>query len=237
MQHSLPIADFPAERGWLSDSDQESTTANRLMMVMIKLPGLRQDAKKFFSSPTASKQSDKWFYLMSTAAGLDAKLKLWFDSLPKPWQHRTVATLEGSLDDPENAEVWPGPMYVYEELVVSNIVNNYRMARIFSRAVMIGCLARQATSKTELEENQNYQECVAEARSLVDGVCASVPYHLGYDVKDRTNSKDQNDAGNVPISCATAMLQLILIHSCRSYWRLFSALAAFRLFAPSVYSA
>ncbi|KAI9685198.1 MAG: hypothetical protein M1822_004785 [Bathelium mastoideum] len=160
-------------------------------MITIRLPSIRQRAKQVFSDPSLWTQRDVVFQLMASAAGLDAELALWFDSLPSVWRHRTVATLKGMPDDLETSEIWPGPVNIYEDLVVSNIVNNYRMGRIFSQAVIIACLARQATSREAVEANRKYQEAVRIGREMVNDICATVPFHLGYDIKDRSRKIGQ----------------------------------------------
>ncbi|KAL9064759.1 MAG: hypothetical protein Q9157_007720 [Trypethelium eluteriae] len=192
IQNSLPITEFPAEHGWLSDCEHESTTAQRLMFVTIQLPAVRQRAKQVFADPRLMDQRDVLSQLSTSAADLDDAFARWYDSLPPRWSHQTVATLEGMPDDLEEAEAWPGPMNVYEDLIVSNVINNHRMGRIFCQAVVIACQARLGQSREAVEQSEKYQKAVKTARDLVNAVCATVPFHLGYDIKDRARKMAQS---------------------------------------------
>ncbi|KAI9697513.1 MAG: hypothetical protein M1820_007779 [Bogoriella megaspora] len=194
VQHSTAISDFPAENGWLSDYADETSTAHRLMAITLRLPNIRYRAKRVFSDRNLMAQSESLFQLMTAAVGLDAEYAFWFDDLPKVWQPKAVATLEGMPDDIESSEIWPGSINVFENLIVSNLTNNGRMGRIFCQTVIIGCLARQAERKSELEKDVRYQKATKMARELVDAICASVPFHLGYDIRDRTQRVGQHEA-------------------------------------------
>ena len=195
IQQALPITDFPGEHGWLSDCPQEYTTAGRLMTLTMRLPAIRQRSKQVFSDPLLWTQQDVILQLMVSAVDLDAGLSLWFKSLPPIWSHRTVATLYGTPDDLEKSEIWPGPINVHQDLVVSNVINNYRMGRIFCQAVIIACLTRQSMSREAVEKDERYQNAVRICRELVDAICATVPFHLGYDIKHRTRKIGQQETG------------------------------------------
>lgn len=165
------------------------------MMLTIQLPSIRQRSKQVFEDPLLWSQQNVIFQLMACTTALDVELSLWYDNLPPAWHHRTVATLDGTLDDLEASEIWPGPVNVYQDVVVSNVINNYRMSRIFCQAIIIGCLARQAASREAVEKDKRYQDAVRTCRELVDGVCATVPFHLGYDVRNRTRKIGKVETG------------------------------------------
>ena len=176
------------------------------MTSTIRLPSVRQRAKQVFTDPHLWKQRDVLFQLMSSAAGLDAELAVWFDNLPAVWRYRTVATLEGMPDDLETAEVWPGPVNVYQDLVVSNIINNYRMSRIFCQAVIIACLAKLGPTREAVEKDERYQRTVKVIQDLVNAICAAVPFHLGYGTRDRTRKIGQEETGELPAKDSSIVL-------------------------------
>ncbi|KAL9087267.1 MAG: hypothetical protein Q9165_006761 [Trypethelium subeluteriae] len=201
IQHSLPITDFPAENGWLSDCEQGSTTAQRLMFVTIRLPAIRTRAKQVFADSCLMNSRDTLFELLTLATDVEAAFARWYDSLPSIWSHRTVATLEGMPDNLEEAEVWPGPVNVYEDLVVSNIVNNCRMGRLYCEAVIIACLARLGRSREEVEQSEKYQTALKAAQDIVNAICATVPFHLGYDIKERGRKLGGSKTGMPLLRC------------------------------------
>ena len=170
------------------------------MMTTLRLPAIRQRAKHVFRDPNLWSNRDVLLPLMSSVAALDAELALWYDNLPAIWRPRTVATLNGTPDDIEQSDVWPGPINVYTDVAVSNVLINYRMARLFLQTIVIACIARQAASREAVEKNERYQQAVQKARDMVDGNCAAVPFHLGYDIENKAKKIGRHETSELLFS-------------------------------------
>jgi hypothetical protein len=115
--------------------------------------------------------------IISKALMIDRKIQAWRSSLPKSWQPMAipVSELHPSIRE---AGVYGDFCHVYSSLEVSHIHNA-------SRSSHVGALRLIALSKRELEDLDvevdpwltPYVE--TQLQEIVDGFCASVPYHLG----------------------------------------------------------
>jgi hypothetical protein len=134
---------------------------------------------------------------MDYAAMVDANLENWARTLPSNWHFRTAKMVfEAPADeDVESAAEWPGPQHTYEDVFIANIVNDYRVSRIFCHSVILGCVTWMAIE----EEDHGIEERCRRARfviqSMTDEIAASVPFHMNFDLQPVAKRLGQDQSG------------------------------------------
>ena len=98
------------------------------------------------------------------------------------WHFHTVGMEYDVPDNLAEAEAWPGPLHVYQDVPLASIVNDYRVCRIFCQRVIMAC-----TTWLSLGGNypvtQAYNNAVFTIQKMVDEISACVKFHLCYDMQ------------------------------------------------------
>ncbi|MCJ1225946.1 hypothetical protein MMC12_002595 [Toensbergia leucococca] len=163
---------------WTSiPTGQSESAANRLWRLLIQVPGIRAEAKRVLKGPKNEQTAGQISDLLHKAMMLDSQIAGWSSTVPVPWIYTPVGRVEGDLENPENAEAYPGPIDGYCDIWVSTVWNNYRGCRIFVQAIALSCVKRLVP---ECKESIEYHRAAITLQQLVSGICASVPYNMGY---------------------------------------------------------
>ncbi|KAF2147109.1 uncharacterized protein K452DRAFT_282097 [Aplosporella prunicola CBS 121167] len=183
IQQCIPVEDFPGE-GW--DSIKNENAANRLTALSMDLPEIRARVRKLVTDGGSSAEKIAEAQdLMETVKKIDIRFQNWFKSLPETWSYKTVAYTHAVPDDIMNAHRWFGPVHAYEDVFTANIINDYRLARIFVQSIILGCASILAA---ELEDYDTMM-CCADASLItqqqIDDICASVPYHMDFTLQGK----------------------------------------------------
>ncbi|KAF2808082.1 uncharacterized protein BDZ99DRAFT_447247 [Mytilinidion resinicola] len=183
VQRSIPVTEFPGEYGWIGSEHSEENAANRLTLISIDLPNVRTRAHDLLTSEKTPETEAEVLSLIGYAEMVDANLENWAHTLPDDWNFSTTKMVYDMPEDVENADEWPGPQHTYGDVFIANIVNDYRVSRIFCQSVILGCVTWMAL---EREDHQIERKC-ARARfviqSMTDEIAASVPFHMNYDLQ------------------------------------------------------
>lgn len=130
--------------------------------------------------------------ILQEAKELDLELIRWRDSIPKEWETRSsdLTPDQQKLPEvgipPEEVLAWQGYATSFPDLATARKLNAFRMHRIAVQTLIACCadlLAGSQPPNYRVTENTiNAQGLLSEARRAVrlsvDGICASVPYHL-----------------------------------------------------------
>ncbi len=130
--------------------------------------------------------------ILQEAKELDLELITWRDSIPKDWETCSSDLTPDQQKLPEvgipseEASAWQGYITSFPDLATARKLNAFRMHRIAVQTLIACCanwLARNQPPNHNVAENTiNARGLLNEARravrSSVDGICASVPYHL-----------------------------------------------------------
>jgi hypothetical protein len=188
LENNTTVEDFPDIEGWSCDRHSgDINGANRLTILSLELPRLRCRAKELISMPKNDDVVQEMLSIIEEARQLDRSLATLFQTLPDVWAGKAVAIIIEDSPDITKAEFWPGPQVVYEDLNVAGTVAEYRVIRIICSGMIRQCIqALPACAQTESVQRM-FTEAVYIARDMVNQICSTVPYFLGYGMEFRND--------------------------------------------------
>jgi hypothetical protein len=120
------------------------------------------------------------------AQELDRGLEDWARTLPPEWRSEVAKVVTDEPVDPMSAFFWSGPVYVYADLNIANVMNEYRIARLLCQSVVLACVGALPAAATAAATaggerlQRSYTEAVYIAQQMVNEVCSTVPFMLGF---------------------------------------------------------
>ncbi|MCJ1398027.1 hypothetical protein MMC11_001224 [Xylographa trunciseda] len=160
--------------------DESSYHYDRLAERSLDIPNLRAKAYKLLRQPMNPSVALALQTISADAKRLDLRIIIWPDELPPSGFYSKLFTYKGPLPahtQLSQIEIWPGAIDYYWDLDKAHMWNTYRMHRALILMVVINC-AERLHSPAELRHNADYSNAVQVIRTMVDEVCASVPYIL-----------------------------------------------------------
>lgn len=139
----------------------------------VELPNLRTAVDEIMSSPYATDESI--IAVLHLATRVDQSISQWDSLLPDSWKPRPIIYVP-SPDEEEEYSLYQNTCDVYPDIWVANTWNSYRCSRIATQRAVLSCFSRLPQTKHN-QENIDFSR--ATIQSLVDGICASVPFHVG----------------------------------------------------------
>jgi len=166
---------------------------NRLAIITMQVPALRATAMKILRGPMKWTIARKIVTLIDDAVRVDRELAAWALEVPDSWKFKELGRCE-RMEDPNTAEVYPGPAHCYDDIWTARKWNIYRSYRILCQAIVLNCLER-LIPPSQIASTDEYRRAAAISQSMVDDICASVPFHLGfpapmYDLDDEASSEN-----------------------------------------------
>ncbi len=189
----MPLEEFPGPDGWLSDPEDDDKAG--LTRISVDVPSLRLRAKALISSQFTPAKEREAMALIEEAAVVDSKLTMWAVSLPETCTYKSVVVPRAPSVTPADAETWLGPIHVYEDLYIAAFVNQYRMLRISCQEIIMACARWLAQETDNSSMNGRITFSRAVLQQMIDGICASVPYHVSYDLERRAQELGQDASG------------------------------------------
>lgn len=136
--------------------------------------------------------------ILQKSRNLDQELMAWRLSVPREWENFSLTspyTHKQSLEDANSAcaPTWHGSTASYPNLMIAKLMNHFRMSSIAIKTIDLRCknwIARYcsadrptpeiATTRdvTFTQDSSTHLKAQNVIRTLVDGICASVPFHL-----------------------------------------------------------
>jgi hypothetical protein len=191
------VEDFPSSQGWIGNGDfSEENVANRLTLICIDLPRLRARANTLTSTPHNPAHESDAREILEFAQMVDGNLAAWYNTLPPEWQHSTIGVVN-TIPAPEDLAItakWPGEQHIYNDVPLANIVNDYRICRIFCRRVMMACISWLGIGGY-IDEDGEYEQCAYVVQKMVDEISACVPFHLDYELQTVAKAMGQEQNG------------------------------------------
>ncbi|KAF2457650.1 hypothetical protein BDY21DRAFT_285624 [Lineolata rhizophorae] len=195
IQQGRPVDEFPGPMGWRTDDPTEGNTANRLTILSISLPSVRWRAKQILSQPYSEELEPQVLGLLEEARNVDADLENWWATLPPNWHYKVQSVNTEMPANLATADQWPGPVHIYEDIFLTNIVNDYRVTRIFCQMVIRSCAAWVLQARPSDELFTAYNDFGAFLiQQMVDEICASVPYHMHVGLRMRAMATGQEES-------------------------------------------
>lgn len=166
---SSPVLSHLTEKAKRYASPQDAQ-ADDLTSVVLRLND--------FYAGLASKQSTGPSGIVREALKLDADLVASVVDGAYSLSYTVVSIAHLSGEGPVERTVWDGSYHVYKSIAATSTWNNYRIARILLREIIIDTLHAETNGAGSEQDHALVRECHQLGRKLVDDVCASVPMHL-----------------------------------------------------------
>lgn len=164
-------------------SDAEPPTQH-LDILMLRLRPVLLRATKILSNPKASKVDLST--VKKQASLLNKEFSLWPLCQPKEWAPQTLGIIEKGVQTSDTTfdsmPFWPGKIDSYFDLYVVAVWDTYRKSRLKLLQVITDCSERLRSAGQPQEKPVALQKLRCEMRELVDGLCASIPFHLVADL-------------------------------------------------------
>ena len=168
--------------GWQARLVQKQQNINtELGASATLLPALRSRVIKVLQLPHSAESHQAADKLLEQCLELDLQQAAWPSTLPQDWQYITVAkALEPRNTDYANVELYPGSVDVYYDGWISHMWNSHRCMRLFLNAIITRCVSYLTPAHGDLKTHSTYVDAVHNIQDLVDDICSSTPFHIGY---------------------------------------------------------
>ena len=161
---------------WIQNSLQPVNTADRLTMVTMSVVNLRNLAKQIKDTSNDLSNDIANDELLNKALEIDQKLSDWKLSVPQEWASApAVDTSPAAL---RKFQAYGDRMDIYYDVWVAGTWNSYRSSRILVNLVVLMCIDRLAATGSSTPPVDR-PSVLSYLQTLVDDICASLPYHLG----------------------------------------------------------
>lgn len=133
------------------------------------------------------------------AQEIDGQFEHWHLTLPDTWGCRTIRVQYTEPSEPYSSPQWTGPVHIYDDLFIANIVNDYRISRIFCQKLILLATAALSTQEEREEMAHVQRKAVYTARAMANDICSSVPFHLDLSLQpEATRASGQEVHGEPP---------------------------------------
>jgi hypothetical protein len=194
LENNTPIEDFPDIDGWNCDRNTGDVNgANKLAMLSLGLPRMRCRAKELIAMNKTDAVVREMLQIMDEALNLDHSLETFFQTLPDVWAGKIVDMVTEEPLDITKAQCWPGPQVLYEDLNVAGAAADYRVVRIMCSGVVRHCFEALPTTARTAAIQRMFTKAVYIARDMVNQICSTVPYFLGYGIEYRNDGRTSAD--------------------------------------------
>lgn len=169
------------------------TVAAQLTVAASPMVNLRVAWEEAISLPF---EKQRILDIMTKAVDVDQQLTSWAFSVPLNWIPVPASSVPESIRD---AGVYRDRCDCYLDMWVASTWNSYRDCRIVVQAVLLGCISMLPDEVPP----DSAQRALTTIQSLVDDICASVPFYLGSQkepARFNTGSVEYPHAAARPIS-------------------------------------
>ena len=171
---------FSSSADWIKyPEDLGDNFMNKLNAATIKIPKVRAIGIKILRDVKNEDTFQQVTRLMEEAEQIDQELAAWPVIVPSSWKTWPMPAVRCSLTDIRSAEFWADSVDGYLNLWAVVLWNSYRTFRIFVQALILNC-AEWLAWPVRSNNSQKYRAAAFKLQTLIDEICASVPYSLGY---------------------------------------------------------
>jgi hypothetical protein len=171
--------------------------------LLLSLGSLLKRANTVLGGPLAF-FSDTLYQLQNEALELDRGFSTWEQAREKSFHPSTIFHIEDNHDLPRcHVGLWPGNVDTYFDLYTSAVWNVYRASRLF----LVDLILRLSNALNDGRSPDAENEVAA---SLIDGMLASIPFHLVEDLHSFSREMHTSTSIKNP---GRAVGGLLLMHS------------------------
>ncbi|KAK1979189.1 C6 zinc finger protein [Colletotrichum cereale] len=174
MQTCRPIGDVfsgPNVTTPLHDSPEY-----RLISIAAEIPNLQYQSNHLFSQPRDAIENEVE-NLFRSARALESEISNWELSVPTTWSY-SAAT---NVNDHPSSDFSPRQIHRYPNIYTARVWNFYRVSRLIIQSVLIRTISWMSSSM-DFNRFDEIRKVEISSAELVDDICASVYFLLGYDL-------------------------------------------------------
>ena len=168
-----PLEIYDEDSFLVSDKDIAFDPGDELSLFAARLPSLRSQAVELLKLDTLLINAKQGHNILREAQSIDKTLVKWFHNRPASLRHSSYPYLEPADID---AYAWPGEIHIYEDFYGAFTMNFYRSLRILTNGIISSCAAWLSSEASD----HDYVKAIYVMQTMVDDICASIPYHLNY---------------------------------------------------------
>jgi hypothetical protein len=129
---------------------------------------------------------------------LDSHLTAWADEVIKSWPCESFVDSDfSSQTASKHVETFPQHRRSQCDLWVSNMWNSYRCCHIFTHAILLECIESFPASEQH-RWSMTRSHSLRIIQDMVDGICMSVPSHLGHQEPQGLSNVSNQSLPSVP---------------------------------------
>jgi hypothetical protein len=155
------------------DKEHILTPAHRLVDITAAIPGLRKREEVLLGNEEIDE--DAVYELLMDAQALDFGFVSWASVVPVEWRYISTA-----LDVGGRPQKYPRSLHAYYDESVGSTWNFWRVNRLLVLAIARKCALALSSQSSKYEVGPMLALTNALIQQLVDDVCSSVPFLLGY---------------------------------------------------------
>jgi hypothetical protein len=163
--------------------EADDSVVQTFASINLKMAALRADNDKTTTLKLHSAENtEKVLKLLRRAEALDQEYLDWITTLPAGWEIKTVAWVDGDVQDLSTSLTHPGRVDAYGELWMAYKYNIVRSCRLFIWTTILRCAAWLGYPQ-DYRLTPEYTTASRICRQLVEDIVASVPYFFGWNRK------------------------------------------------------
>jgi hypothetical protein len=153
--------------------------------IMLRLTESRYEVNTLLAaSPRTAENFERVLQIMKRCQAMDHEFVAWEETLPEEWRYKTVAWVDHVPGgDLLKAEVCPGRVDIYSDLLIAHVWNQARVSRLFLVGLIIRCAA-WVGYPVDYRTMPEYTYCSRVGADMVVDILASIPYHLGWRIDE-----------------------------------------------------
>ena len=163
----------------IPEQNEKLNCANRLVLLTIDIPSLRLRERDLLDWPRTTPDPELVAELMRDAKAVDDNLTRWRSTVPESWHYVSTPTRTEI-----QADLYPKSIDIYGDMAIASNWNAWRAYRLYVLTILVKC----ALVLSNLHGDPNFEwedfMSISTIRELVNDICSSIPYHLGYTVDD-----------------------------------------------------
>jgi hypothetical protein len=161
---------------------------DRLLSKAMGIPALQSLANNLLLQLNCTADLSAAFKLFQTAKDLDTELADWARRIPSKWAYTTQKLMSYPFTvHASYSRFIPNQIHRYPDFYAARVWNLYRVYRLIIQSILlrISCFVSHRSG-----HEQDHLRIEKINRSMVDDLCASVPFLLGYDLSLLKSSVD-----------------------------------------------
>ena len=189
---------------------KQLNASDRLTHLNNRIPPLRALADKLLNQAKHVSNTSSVLDLMGHCRTIETALISWHGSLPETWKYSSVVYISPSIDKVyyQSFRTDHGSVDLYTDIWIARSWNSYRTTRIFVQIIRLACIIWLVGDTVLLPSlgHDSSEPCGISAytgakkvlQQMVDDICASVPFHMGYLINSQKGS-----SGKLPTAAST----------------------------------